>query len=640
MCGFAGFLSTPVDLSVTELERQVRGMIDEIRHRGPDGEGVWADAASGVALGHRRLSIIDLSPQGSQPMTSHDGRWVIAYNGEIYNFERMRAELEKSGVSGWRGHSDTEVLLEAVAVWGVERALQATIGMFSFALWDRAERRLILARDRAGEKPLYYGRFGRTLLFGSELKALRSHPQFCGTIAPAAVSALMRFGYVPTPLSIYEDVYKLEPGTYACFDSLSRQSQIVRYWEPPFPNPDPALADPQLAVSQLENLLSDAVGLQMRADVPMGAFLSGGVDSSMIVALMQRQSARPVKSFSIGFGEVQFDESQHAAAVAEHLGTEHRELVVSAEDALDLVPSLSRIYDEPFADSSQIPTHLLAKLTREHVTVSLSGDAGDELFGGYTRYFQAQQFQRLWEQVPGWARYSAAGLIDHIPEPIWNGIRRIAPMRIAELVAPSRIAKTARALRSRDLFEVYDSMASYWGNGSQIVRTDTPHAAVLDSATLRAAIRDPIEWMMAVDLRSYLSDDILVKVDRAAMAASLETRVPMLDHRIIEFSARLPLERKMSKGKGKLLLRQLLYKYVPSQLIERPKQGFSVPIGSWLRGPLREWAEELLKPKSLEDGLLNSKAVTELWISHKTGQIDAQDKLWAVLMYQAWRTSI
>jgi asparagine synthase (glutamine-hydrolysing) len=636
MCGIAGFLDrrgVRAGQSLAVLER----MAGCIAHRGPDGNGTHVEVETGVGLAHRRLAIIDLTETGKQPMESADGRWVAVFNGEIYNFERLRATMDaEAAAPAWRGHSDTEVLLEAVSRWGVEAALQAAIGMFAIALWDRAGRILYLARDRAGEKPLYYGSFGNVLLFGSELKSLRAHPDFQSQISRPALGAYLRYGYVPAPHSIYQNIYKVEPGCLLAFVAGSDEPRKVRYWQPPRLAPDPALSDTTAAARVLEDLLTDAIGLQMRADVPMGAFLSGGVDSSVIVSLMQSQSMRSVKTFSIGFEEAEFNEAPYAAEVAAHLGTDHHEMYVTPRDALDVVPLLPAIYDEPFADSSQIPTYLLSKLTREHVTVSLSGDAGDELFGGYTRYFQSQQFERLWK-IPAWMRAGMASALMGAPG-FWQRVGAMAPAGIAGAFTAGRIPKIAAALESRDIYEVYRRLVSQWKDPSRLLSSGEEPSGWLDDAALRASSPDVPSWMMAVDFRTYLPDDILVKVDRASMAVSLESRVPFLDHRVIEFAARLPLDQKIRGGVGKRLLRDVLYRHVPRSLIERPKQGFGVPIGAWLRGPLRAWADDLLNPARLEaDGLLNVSPIRAAWERHQSGAEDLHYQLWTILMFQAWR---
>lgn len=635
MCGIAGFIDWRGFSHATGA--QIHDMTGAISHRGPDDSGSWLDLEAGVALGHRRLAIIDLSPSGHQPMVSADGRWIIVFNGEIYNFQRIRTQLEVAGQApAWVGHSDTEVLLAAIAAWGVDRALDATIGMFAFALWDRRDRRLILARDRAGEKPLYYGLCKGTILFGSELKSLRAHPKFDTTISASAVAAYMRFGYVPAPHCIYDKIRKVEPGTYAVFAAGVEAPSIVSYWEAPTSSPDPSLADDRVAVDALEELLGDAIGLQMRADVPMGAFLSGGVDSSAIVALMQKQASQPVRTFSIGFREANYNEAEHAAEVARHLGTQHYELYVTAQDALEVVPKLPSIYDEPFADSSQIPTYLLSKLTRSHVTVSLSGDAGDELFGGYARYFQVQKFERLWS-FPPFLRRTVGRTLEALPIGLLENLSKAVPSGLGSLT-PARIPKIGAALRCDDIYEVYRRLVSLWPNPHQVVPGLLEPPSLLDDATLRASIADKAAWMMAVDFRTYLPDDILVKVDRASMANSLETRVPFLDYRVVEFASRLPMNQKIAGGVGKRALRGVLYRHVPKALIDRPKQGFAVPITDWLRGPLRDWAEDLLLSSSLtEEGFFDRRTVRETWAAHLEGRENAEYRLWSLLMYLAWR---
>lgn len=639
MCGIVGFLEVGTPFDAADARARLGDMAGRLSHRGPDDQGIWSDEEAGIGLGHRRLSIVDLSSAGHQPMQSADGRWIIAYNGEIYNFERMRSDIDGAGHHPWRGSSDTEVLVEAIAAWGIERALRSTIGMFALAVWDRQERRLHLARDRAGEKPLYYGWSSSTLLFGSELKALRAHPAFRPKLDRSAIAAYLRFGYIPAPLSIYEGVAKLPPGAHISFGPQHRQATAQPFWTPPSFVSSPAFAGLDVAADRLEPILSDAIGLQMRADVPMGAFLSGGIDSSLIVALMQRQSARPVKTFSIGFAESEFDESTQAALVAAHLATDHRQLHVTSSDALSVVPLLPDIYDEPFADSSQIPTFLLSRMAREHVTVSLSGDAGDELFGGYARYFQARQFEQLWRMSPLWGRRMLGRALRGIRPSTLSRLGAIAPKRFAELFTGNRIGKIAGVLDSADYYDAYRYLVSQWHQPLATMQgKQSEPSGWLDDAAFRGSAPEPVSWMMATDFRTYLPDDILVKVDRAAMAASLETRVPMLDYRVIELAARIPISTHIAGGVGKRVLRRILSKYVPDALIDRPKQGFGVPIGQWLRGPLRDWAEDLLDESELEaGGYLNAQPILELWKGHQSSHADFHQQLWTILMFQAWR---
>jgi asparagine synthase (glutamine-hydrolysing) len=646
MCGVTGFWR-PAGFGADDARALALRMAARIVHRGPDDCGAWVDGETGIALGHRRLSIVDLSAAGHQPMASASGRYVIAFNGEIYNHTALRARLdaEAGRTLQWRGHSDTETLLAAFEAWGVRTALQASIGMFAIALWDRRDRCLILARDRLGEKPLYYGWQGsgasRTLLFGSELKALREHPAFAShggdAVSREALTLFVRHGYVPSPYSIHRGIRKLPPGTLAtlCADA---EPDVQPYWSAvevmlqgqaaPLP------IDASEAVDRLESLLRDAVRQQMVADVPLGAFLSGGIDSSTVVALMQSQSSRPVRTFSIGFHEKGYDEAKHAKAVASHLGTDHTELYVTPAEALEVVPQLPQMYDEPFADSSQIPTHLVAQLARRHVTVALSGDAGDELFCGYTRYLLTQ---RLWGRitaVPRPLRHAAAAAIRSVPQAGWDRLGGVARVnRLGE-----KLHKGARAMCGRNADALYVHTVSQWSNPSALVPGVREPLSMLTGADSPLAGLPDVPRMMGYDLLTYLPDDILVKVDRAAMAVSLETRVPLLDHRVVEFAWQLPLHLKLRGGTSKWALREVLYRHVPRALIDRPKMGFGVPIGSWLHGPLRDWAETLLTTNALaRDGLLDARPIRAAWSAHLSGRIDNQYPLWTVLMFQAWR---
>jgi asparagine synthase (glutamine-hydrolysing) len=631
MCGIVGFLDKR-GFRPKEAERVLRGMMGVIAHRGPDGEGIWLKAGLGIALGHRRLSIIDLSAGGEQPMTSANGRWTICFNGEIYNFNLIRAKLEQDGIAfGWRSHSDTEVLLEAISAWGIDRALTETVGMFAFALWDAAACQLTLARDRVGEKPLYYGSSGSVFLFGSELKALRRHPSFDPTVSSRAVASYLRHGYVPAPHSIYASTRKLEPGCYLQVGPGLCEAMITRWWHLPAAS-EAEERDAGAIEARLETALTEAVGLQMNADVPMGAFLSGGVDSSLIVALMQKQASHRVKTFSIGFDEEGYDESHHAKAVARHLDTDHRMLRVNSNDALDVVPLLSQIYDEPFADSSQIPTYLLARLTKNHVTCALSGDGGDELFGGYRRYIQTQSYRKLLKALPYAVRNIAGTALGRLPAGLLSSIHE--RLGIAAL-NPDFIRKISGVLSSRDTAALYNFLISQWHDPRELI--DAEEFAE-PSGRHRQAMQgmNPVRAMMAADLETYLPNDILVKVDRASMAASLEARVPMLDHRVIEIAARIPLHFNVRHGAGKHMLRSILYRHVPRELIERPKQGFAVPIDQWLRGPLREWAEELLRPDILAANMLEPQMIRAAWHQHLDLRRNLQHPLWTVLMLQAW----
>ena len=647
MCGLAGFLS----LAQPEFaDSRLKSMADAIAYRGPDASGYWHDTPAGVGLGHRRLSILDLSEAGSQPMRSPGGRFVIAFNGEIYNHLDIRRHLEDSCSRElqWRGHSDTETLLAGFDVLGIEATVRMAVGMFAFAVWDCQSAKLTLGRDRLGEKPLYYGWQGDTFLFGSELKSLRAHPAFRATIDRGALSLFMRYAYVPAPYSIYQGVMKLNPG---CLLEVSRQHStpsVQPYWSGAEVArtgvKEPLTGSPDEMVAGLERLLADAVGRQMVADVPLGAFLSGGIDSSTVVALMQSQSSRPVKTFTIGFHEAGYNEAEDAMRVARHLGTDHTEMYVSAQQAMDVIGRLPMLYDEPFADSSQIPTHLVAGLARQHVTVSLSGDAGDELFCGYNRYQLTSKLWRRLSLVPLPLRSLMAKTLTSVSPDAWN---RIAEMASPLLPSSARLSQTgdklhkgAGVLASRSVDDLYLGLVSQWQDpASVVINGDEPSTLLRGNAPDLAGL-DDVQRMMALDMLTYLPDDILTKVDRAAMGVSLETRVPFLDHRVVEFAWRLPQDMKLKDGQTKWALRQVLYRHVPKALIERPKKGFGVPIDAWLRGPLREWAEALLDEARLEkEGYFHPSPIRQKWREHLSGQRNWQYQLWNVLMFQMWLES-
>jgi asparagine synthase (glutamine-hydrolysing) len=643
VCGIAGFLAADGLSAPEELSAIALAMGRAIAHRGPDDWGVWTDAGRGLAFAHRRLSVIDLSPEGHQPMASPSGRFVAVFNGEIYNYLELRAELEQAGrAPAWRGHSDTEVLLAACDAWGIEGALQRSNGMFAMALADLAADELVLARDRMGEKPLYYGWQGRHFLFGSELKALRTHPQFQARVEPLALSRYIRFGYVPAPLSIYAGIRKLPPATILRVPLRGSGTQTPRaYWHIPLPAADRTLSG-TAAVDRLDTLLRDAIRCRMHSDVPLGAFLSGGIDSSTIAALMQNQSSRPVRTYSIGFREQSYDESAHARAVAKALGTDHSELHVTAMDALAVVPHLPQLYDEPFADSSAVPTYLLSRLTRQHVTVALSGDGGDELFGGYVRYVQGRTLLGVYRTVPrSWRRVGARGL-RLLAGRNWARLSARAPRSLGVMFSSGRLGKLAEVLPLSDHRELYGRLVSQWPDATLLTRFDGPAPGiserdVLEDELLANAIDCPASWMMYVDQLTYLPDDILVKVDRASMAVALEARVPFLDHRLVEFAASVPLELKVRQRRGKWVLREVLRRYLDPRLTERPKQGFELPIAEWLRGPLREWAEDLLSPSALADtGVIRPEPVRRVWADHLDGRRNSEHRLWVVLMLQAW----
>jgi asparagine synthase (glutamine-hydrolysing) len=638
MCGIVGTFG-PAGYRPEWLARAC----EALRHRGPDDSGAWCDPVSGIALGHTRLAILDLSEAGRQPMTSACGRYHIVFNGEIYNHLQLRTRLRQGA---WRGHSDTETLLACIAEWGLQRTLRLIVGMFAFAVFDAQEQRLALARDRFGEKPLYFGYVSDVFVFASELRAARSAPQFDQTIDRAALALFMRYSYVPGPHSIYSGMHKLRPGCWLELtpQDVARRSlpQPQQYWSAAQVALDCSASqltlDDTASITELERVLSDAVLGQMLADVPLGAFLSGGIDSSLIVALMQAHSARPVRTFTIGFEEKQFDESVYARRIAAHLGTQHTEVVVSAQDVLDLVPQMPYVYDEPFADSSQLPTSLVARLAHQHVTVALSGDGGDELFGGYPRYYSVPRAWSWLKRAPySWRRRLARGLRAASPaslERLLAVCGVLIPQRQRAMLSADRIYKSADVLASHDIEELYRRLVSYWWAQS----------VVLGAPQVLSEHERPWPWAadfrhqaMLLDTLGYLPDDLLVKVDRAAMAVSLETRVPMLDHRVFEFAWRLSARMKVRNGSSKWLLRRLLLRYVPQELTERPKMGFAVPLAAWLRGPLREWGESLLHESALRrEGYLDARTVRQRWGEHQSGVRNWHHELWNVLMFQAW----
>lgn len=650
MCGIAGFfsLSQPQGQHIRDIACD---MVRRLAHRGPDDEGVWSEESAGLALAHRRLAILDLSAAGHQPMISQCGRFVIVFNGEIYNHLEIRQELEQNSLSafGWRGHSDTETLLAAISAWGLDRTLKLVVGMFAFALWDREEKTLYLARDRIGEKPLYYGLYKNTLLFASELKAIRAYPGFQAEVNCDALALFLRHNVIPAPMSIYHGILKLPPGTFFKINQENISKGVLPTPKPYWSILEVALkgqnnifkGSPINAIDELDRLLRKSISGQMLADVPVGVFLSGGVDSSTVAALMQAQSTKPIKTFTIGFHEGNYDEAQHARAVATHLETDHTELYVTPEQVLAVIPRLSKLYDEPFADVSQLPTFLISELAQRNVKVCLSGDGGDELFGGYNRYTAGA---RLWSYL-GWLpktlRLGLAASIGVARPSTWDfcfdRFNSILPISWRVRTPGIKLQKFAEMLKASSQEEVYLRLVSSWFNPEEIVigckASFGPQQNWLCSSLMPAFEHQ----MMCRDSLSYLPDDILVKVDRAAMGVSLETRIPMLDHRVIEFAWTLPLDMKIHSGEGKWLLRKVLDRYIPRSLMERPKTGFGVPIDSWLRGPLRDWAENLLNAEILkEQGFFMVEPIKKKWREHLDGKRDWSNQLWSVLMFQAW----
>ena len=648
MCGLAGFLGGDWAAGPQAARARLGTMAGRIGHRGPDGTGLWLDGEHRIALGHNRLAILDLSPAGDQPMMSPSGRFVIVYNGEVYNHADLRRQLLEEGFpTNWRGHSDTETLLAAIEAWGLKPTLERAVGMFALALWDRQAKQLVLARDRLGEKPLYYGWQGagaeRVFLFGSELKALAAHPAFEAEIDRQALTLYMRHAYVPTPYSIYTGIRKLPPGAFLTLEAGSQEPAVDRYWSGADVARNggaaPTVGSPEGYVDRLEHLLSDAVGKQMLSDVPLGAFLSGGIDSSTIVSLMQAQSTRPVRTFTIGFHEEAYNEAEHAKAVARHLGTDHTELYVTPDQAMAVVPQLPSIYDEPFADSSQIPTLLVSRLARDHVTVSLSGDGGDELFAGYNRYKITDSYWRKLSRIPRPLRGALGHGMGALSPRTWDRIASafdpLLPASSRMTMPGDKIIKAAGVIGSGSAEQLYNGLISIWRDPGSVVIGGTEPARA--SRTLDLEGLSDIERMMALDMLNYMPDDILAKVDRAAMSVSLETRVPFLDHRVVELAWSMPMDVKLRNGETKWALRQVLYRHVPRKLIERPKAGFGVPIGTWLRGPLRAWAEELLDESRLRrEGYFRPEPIRRIWAAHQSGRANMQHQLWPVLMLQSW----
>lgn len=639
MCGIAGLLDPERRSTGDALEGLAENMACLLRHRGPDASGVWTEPEAGVALGHARLSIIDLSAAGAQPMASASGRYVLSYNGEVYNAGELRADLEQEGHL-FRGHSDTEAIVEGFAAWGVPETVERLIGMFAFAVFDRKERVLTLVRDRLGIKPLYWGRLEGRVAFASELKAFAPLPGFPSEIDRDALAAYLCTGYVPAPASIYRGISKLEPGSMleVRADGVVRSH---RYWSAldvaERGQSLPLKADETEAVGQLEALLTDAVTRRMVADVPLGVFLSGGIDSSTVAALMQANAREPVRSFSIGFHEQSYNEADAAKAVAEHLGTDHTELYVSAAEAQSVVPKLPEIFDEPFADVSQIPTYLVSEMTRKHVTVALSGDGGDELFAGYNRYAQGLRAVQALRRLPGPLPSAVSRLLSSAPPQTWDALFSAVPSGLRPRQPGDKLHKLAAVLGA-DPDDYYRVLVSPWAEAWSLVQGARRPEPAPFAKEVRSRFKNELAWMQYADMVTYLPDDVLTKVDRASMAVSLEARVPLLDHRVVAFAWQLPDDLKIRRGQGKWLLRQLLYKYVPKSLVERPKMGFGVPIDAWLRGPLKEWAEDLLDPGPMaQAGYLDPEPIRLKWAEHLSGRRNWQHFLWNVLMFEAWR---
>lgn len=641
MCGIAGMIDWRAATSADTLRSVAESMNETLRHRGPDSGDVWVEAEGGAAMAQRRLAIIDLSPGGAQPMHSADRRYVIVFNGEIYNYREIRDELAAAG-RRVKSESDTEVLLEACALWGVQPAVERTVGMFAFALWDRQRRTLVLARDRLGIKPLYYSVTPDRVLFASQLKAFRAVPDWRPTIDADAVAGYLRHAYIAQPRTVYREAQKLAPGHIVTLRRGEAPADIA-FWDlraiarAGLLRNDPA-PDENEAVERLDALLRDAVRLRMIADVPLGAFLSGGIDSSTVTALMQAQSTRPVKTFSIGFREAGYDEAKAAKAVAAHLRTDHTEFYVEPQHALDVIPKLPEWFDEPFADSSQIPTYLVSEMTRRHVTVALSGDGGDEVFAGYNRYLWADRVAKTFGRLPRALRAMAGAGIRSMSPARWDKLGSVLPARVRPAQPGDKLHKLAVAIDAGEPDAIYRSLVSQWQNPELVAARGDEPSGLLSDETVARDFPGFVPRMQFLDTATYLPDDILTKVDRATMAVGLEGRVPLIDHRVVAYAWSLPLGMKLRDGRGKWLLRRVLDRYVPEHLIDRPKMGFALPIDRWLRGPLRDWAEALLDPRRIEaDGLLRSAPVRQVWQEHLSGQRNWQHQLWCVLMLQAWR---
>lgn len=649
MCGIAGIYCSSIASNKDNFHHFLKEMGKSIYHRGPDSDGVWLHSKHPMGFVHRRLSILDLSETGAQPMVSSNQRFVITFNGEIYNFQQIKDELLKSGAS-FRGSSDTEVLLEAIVYFGLEKTLKLINGMFAFALWDNEEDELILVRDHVGQKPLYFGWIGNSFAFASELKAIKGIPHFKKVINPNAVQLFFKYNYIPTPYSIYQDIFKLAPGSYIKLslenlhnmNSMDVFNSFQYYWKAKdhFLSENLHSKSEEELTEDLEELLSQVLKEQMFTDVPYGAFLSGGIDSSLTTALMQKQSSKPIKTFSIGFNEKDFNEAHHAKSVADHLGTDHTELYLTSKDSYEVIPSLAKMYDEPFSDSSQIPTFLVSKLARKDVTVCLSGDGGDELFAGYNRYLWTEKIHNTSSKIPSFLK-SIISNQSLAPSPesfekLFFGIHPLLPNKLKFKNPGNKYQKVLNLLSAKSINESYDKLISHWADKESIFIGDIVDRKLCDYHINNKKVSN-IENMMFLDVVNYMMDDILVKVDRASMANSLEVRVPLIDNRIIEYSSRIPLSLKIKNNQQKYILRQILYKYVPSSLIDRPKSGFGIPVGHWIKNDLKDWAQDLLNPVKIKnDNLLNNDLIQKKWKHHLSSKGDHQYDLWDVLMFQAW----
>jgi len=644
MCGIAGFISPFFN---NNFEKAVSSMLNKIEHRGPDDEGIWFDSNYGIALGHRRLSIVDLSSAGHQPMISQCKKYYIVFNGEIYNHNFLREELPDS--IKWKGHSDTETLINAISYWGLKKSLEKLVGMFAFAVWNIDEKKLILARDRLGEKPLYFGFRGETMLFASELKAIEAFPADPLSIDRISLEKYLIYGYVPSPNTIYEGIYKLPPGNFLelSLDDIKKRSlpNFSQYWS--FDSittrqlSDPFSGSTMKAIDHLENLLKISISGQLLGDVPIGAFLSGGIDSSTVVAIMQSQSRKPINTFTIGFEELKYDESKSAKAISSHLGTNHFEFFLTPKDALNSIPRLSEIYDEPFSDVSQIPTFLISKFASNKVKVCLSGDGGDELFCGYYRHIAGPIIYKILKNIPLPLRKGIATFIKFFPPSSWDRfyycMESILPKFLRINFPGLKIYKISELINCKNLYEIYLSLISSWSDTKNLISNSQYLKENLKDNQFNFRDKESHQMMMYLDSINYLPNDILVKVDRAAMSSSLETRMPLLDHRLVEFAWSIPFEYKVQNKRTKWLLREVLKRYLPDYLVEKPKTGFSVPIAEWLRGPLKNWANDLLDEKLItSQEYFSFEPIKLKWQQHLSGNFDYSRELWTILMFQAW----